>query len=424
MDSLIRKYVFWMLDFLNGSNIRHNLKSIENVIDKKNTNEKQLEEILMYTAKESEYYKNIDPTNLNNFPVVNKSILQKEYDKILIGSKNERGLHWTCTSGSTGIPLKLPQNKEKRIRTKADLIYFNKKAGWNIGDKYVFIRSWVNLYKMSKLRIIAQNFVIFDTNKFNDDEMMRLRKLLKKDRKIKCILGYSSAITSFVKYLNENKDNASMFNIKLVVTASDELTQRGKDEIRKMFDCKVINRISNEEHGLLAMNFDTDDYFTLNTASYYFELLKLNSDLPAECGEIGRLVVTDLFNKKFPLIRYDIGDLAVGLAKDKNGSISLLKSFEGRGRDIIYNTKGVPITCVTLSTHICTNDNIKKYQLVVSKDKKKLKVVVENKNVELTQLKKEMCQLFGDDNFEIEIVENIEIEKNGKYKVIKKEEYA
>lgn len=129
MDSLIRKYVFRMLDFLNGSNIRHNLKSIENVIDKKNTNEKQLEEILMYTAKESEYYKNIDPTNLNNFPVVNKSILQREYDKILIGSKNERGLHWTCTSASTGIPLKLLQNKEKKIITKADLIYFNKKAG-------------------------------------------------------------------------------------------------------------------------------------------------------------------------------------------------------------------------------------------------------------------------------------------------------
>lgn len=419
MRSLIRKYAFWFLDFLKGQTIRKNFRDIKRIIDEKNMDKIKLKEILQYTSKNSEYYRDINYKELENFPVVNKSILQKEYDKILIGDKEEKGLHWTCTSGSTGTPLKLPQNKSKRNRTKADLIFFNKKAGWEIGDKYVFIRSWSKQYSMSKLRIFAQNFIMFDTNNFDEKEMEKLRNLLKKDKKIKCILGYSSAIINFARYVSQNGDDASMFNVKLIVTASDELTVKGEEIIRKTFECKVVNRISNEEHGVLGMRFDSDNYFTLNTASYYFELLKIDSDLPAKQGEIGRLVVTDLYNKKFPLIRYDIGDLAIGIAYDRNGSVSLLKSFEGRSKDIVHTANGVAITSVTLSTHICIYDNVEKYQLEVSGENKKLKIVLKDKSLGLGKLENEMFELFGRENFEIEIVDNIQIEKNGKYKVIK-----
>ena len=37
-------------------------------------------------------------------------------------------------------------------------------------------------------------------------------------------------------------------------------------------------------------------------------VLKLDSDEPAEPGELGRIVVTDYYNKTFPMVRYDTGD--------------------------------------------------------------------------------------------------------------------
>ena len=211
-----------------------------------------------------------------------------------------------------------------------------------------------------------------------------------------------------------------MFNIKVIVTASDELTAETKVKLKKMFKCKVVNRISNEEHGLLAMNFDGDDFFTLNTASYYFELLKIDSDEPAKLGEIGRLVITDLYNKKFPLIRYDIGDLAVGMSYDNNGSINKLKSFEGRGSEILINSNGIPITCVSLSTHLCSIPGIIKYQLNVFKNRKVLYIVVDNTIFNSDMLEQNLVNVFGiNDKVEYQIVENISIEKNGKYKPIK-----
>ena len=52
-------------------------------------------------------------------------------------------LHWITTSGSTGQPLKANQDASKRNRTMADLIYYHKINGWNLGDRYVFVGDWI-----------------------------------------------------------------------------------------------------------------------------------------------------------------------------------------------------------------------------------------------------------------------------------------
>ena len=57
----------------------------------------------------------------------------------------------------------------------------------------------------------------------------------KKDKKIKCILGYASALTNFVNFLEKKGDNSSMFNIKVIVTASDELTTETKVKLKKIY---------------------------------------------------------------------------------------------------------------------------------------------------------------------------------------------
>ena len=141
MDSLIRRIAFWCLDIIKGGKVLKNVKEIKKVINAKESNQKQLDGILTYVCKNSNYYKKVKSLNLKDFPVMNKKRLVKFYNEILIGDINEKKLHWTCTSGSTGNPLKIPQDQEKRNRTKADLIFFNKKAGCNLGDIYVFIRS-------------------------------------------------------------------------------------------------------------------------------------------------------------------------------------------------------------------------------------------------------------------------------------------
>ena len=59
-------------------------------------------------------------------------------------------------------------------------------------------------------------------------------------------------------------------------------------------------------------------------------------------GEIGNVVVTCLDNFLMPLIRYDVGDLAVKKTKNSckcGRSMPQLDSIVGRNTDIIYTPK-------------------------------------------------------------------------------------
>ena len=86
-----------------------------------------------------------------------------------------------------------------------------------------------------------------------------------------------------------------------------------KENLEKHFNTKVVSRYSNEEMGILAQqsNIEQNNAFNINWASYYVEILKMDTNEKANLGELGRIVITDLFNFSMPLIRYDTGDLGV-----------------------------------------------------------------------------------------------------------------
>ena len=336
----IRRTGFLALDFLTGGKVIKHYRDISNKMEGKKTCFNELPNLLFYVKENVPYYENIKGLNLYNFPVINKQDIMANYDAFqsreYIGTSK---LHWTSTSGSTGTPFRASQNPDKRNRTIADLIYFHKNNGWNLGDRYIFLRAWTSNYSFSKLKLLLQNFIAVDVVDFDNPAKESMRQTLKRDKKIKVLLGYASAMQDFVFYLEEQGDCAEMFNLNVIFTGSDNLSDTTKEKLEKMFGCPVINRYSNEEHGVLACTSATDSTFRLNTASYYFELLKPNSDEPVKPGEIGRLVVTDLYNRSLPFIRYDTGDLAISHDLDI-GYLKTLSSFQGRIADTIYSVNG------------------------------------------------------------------------------------
>lgn len=48
----------------------------------------------------------------------------------------------------------------------------------------------------------------------------------------------------------------------------------------------------------------------INSANYLAELLKIDSDEPAETGETDRVVGSDYYNLATPLLSYDSGERA------------------------------------------------------------------------------------------------------------------
>ena len=112
---------------------------INDTLDYKFTDRK-FREIKQYAIENTAFYKNysIDDT----FPVMTKMDYINNYDAIRSTEVFSEPLHITSTSGSTGIPFKVEQNKEKRNRTIADLKAFGTYALFESHDKMIQLRSY------------------------------------------------------------------------------------------------------------------------------------------------------------------------------------------------------------------------------------------------------------------------------------------
>ena len=96
----------------------------------------------------------------------------------------------------------------------------------------------------------------------------------------------------------------------------------------------------------------------------------MDSDEPAEPGELGRIVITDLFNYAFPILRYDNGDTAVAVRKEKIGRFKLyLSELYGRRSDLIYDCKGNAVTPYIITNNLWDIEGVKQYRFIQEDEK-------------------------------------------------------
>ena len=420
IGELIRNKVFWIYDALkNSGEIKKHYNDIKSKMKNSNSDfEKQLEALLLHANNTTSFYKNIKSKKINEYPIVTKRNFADNFNEFLSDEFANQELHKMSTSGSTGTPFTVYQNRNKRNRTLADIIYFNEICGQNLGDKYIFFRVWTDKNKKSAFERFKQNLVPIDILRLDDESLENIRDLLKKDSSINSALAYGSTYEHLVNYLSNCGDTPEMFNIKLFVTSSEVLDYKVKRRIKDVIGCKIIDRYSNQENGIIAQTGDLSEEFLVNTASYYVELLKLDSDEEADEGELGRIVITDLYNYALPMIRYDTGDLAIHCGKSDNGQIVKFKSVQGRRVDTFYDTKGNRITAHAWSVHMWKFDKLKQYQFIQEGQNSYVLKVSGGKGIySEEEFVRTLCNVLGEDaNIKIEFVDSIPVLSSGKFK--------
>ena len=182
-------------------------------------------------------------------------------------------------------------------------------------------------------------------------------------KRVKCLIGYSSALAEISRYIDEHQIDTSKCQMHAIIPISESLAVEARKNLERQFGCRVRAWYSNEENGVMGLQNIEDEGYYIDTESYYYEILKLNSDEPAEPGELGRIVITDLYNYAFPILRYDNGDLAIAERKEKNGRFRLyLKELYGRRSDVIYDCDGNPVTPV--STNMWNLKGVRQFRFV------------------------------------------------------------
>ncbi|UQD55560.1 phenylacetate--CoA ligase family protein [Flavobacterium sp. K5-23] len=278
----------------------------------------------------------------DDLPVLNKTNLQIPISERLSEGYTSKSVYINKTSGSSGTPFIFAKDKYCHALTWASYVY---RFGWfgidfNTSYQARFYGIPLDFIgnKIERLKDFLSNrfrFPIFDLS----DAVLEkfLRKF--KTRKFDYINGYTSSIVLFAKFLQ--KKNIVLKDIcptlKVCMATSEMLFEDDKILLEKQLGIPIVNEYGASELDLIAFQ-NPDGEWQVNAETLYIEILDEN-DLVLEYGKEGRIVITSLFNKAHPFIRYDIGDIGI-LDEKSTLQKPILKQLVGRTNDIVHLPSG------------------------------------------------------------------------------------
>ncbi len=328
---------------------------------------------------------------LENCPIMTKSDIINHRKKY---RSDERAKVFAFTGGSSGESLKVPLSKNRSIIRKASLSYYNQLVGYQIGDRYLFIRTKNRPWLLRKIR----NEYVFVVKSMNSNTLGQVSRYIQY-KQLKYIIGFPSVIYEIAQYMNQHSINNNY--VDGIICTSEPVYHNQITEIKTAFNCKILDRYSNEEVGIIAHQRETDGDLIVDRFGVIVEVVDPNTLLPVKEGEEGKVLVTDLNADLFPIIRYDTDDIAM-VSKYKDGQLYSLKKVIGRNFEKIYKPDGSRIYTLSLGPSIyfplskagysCTfqfaQTNIDEYELRIKQSVQKIpnKIIIEINN----SLKKEL----------------------------------
>ena len=291
--------------------------------------------------KHEDFYK---PGFLQRLPMLTKENVTANRDSALFSrnSKREEVLE-IKTSGSSGQPFITFADRFQLEVRFATTMRALEMTGYKFGDRQ--LRLWHQKIGMSKFQARAERIdAWFLRRKFipafelNSQKLKELNETLQTLNPI-LIDGYAESMN----YLAGNSEiQGSVGALQGIMTSAQELTKPSREAIEGKFGVSVFDKYGSREFSGIAYECREGRVRHVQDESYVVEII--TGGRLAEPGEIGEVVITDLNNYTFPLIRYRIGDLALCLAQVScacGRPLSQVGPIQGRSQALVLCSNGV-----------------------------------------------------------------------------------
>ena len=404
-------------------------KSISEADFENYVNEKR-RAIVEYHLKNNKSYQNLVGTviveNWNELPVMTKKDFQKPLQERLSAGFTLKNVYVNKTSGSSGDPFVFAKDKFSHALTWANII---NRFGWfgidfNSSLQARFYGIPLDFIGNTKERIKdflshRYRFPIFDlSDAFLETVLVKFSK-----KRFDYINGYTSSIVLFAKFLQHKNIVLTTIcpTLKCCVVTSEMLFEEDKLLMEKQFGVPIVNEYGASELDLIAFQ-NINGEWQVNSETLFVEILDENNTILPN-GKEGRIVITSLYNKAHPFIRYDIGDIGV-LDEKSTFKKPILKKLIGRTNDvaILPSGKKAPgLTFYYITKSIIEDDgNVKEFVIKQTKiDTFEIEYVSQNKLTEsqiLTIEKAITTYLESGLTFSFTRKEKLERSKSGKLK--------
>nr|WP_228778779.1 phenylacetate--CoA ligase family protein [Flavobacterium sp. J49] len=308
--------------------------------------EKKRKEIVDFHLQHNDSYKalvgNRIPENWEAVPVMTKKDFQKPLRERLSENYTPKNVYVNKTSGSSGDPFIFAKDKFSHALTWVNI--FDRFGWYNLDFNTSFQARFYGIpldfvgntkERIKDLLSHRYRFPIFDLS----DNVLESVLVKFQQKRFDYINGYTSSIVLFAKFLQQKNIILKTVcpTLKCCVVTSEMLFEDDKELLEKQFGVPVINEYGASELDLIAFQNPQGEW-QVNSETLFVEILDdENNILPY--GKEGRVVITSLYNKAHPFIRYDIGDVGV-LEEKSTFKKPILKRLIGRTNDIALLPSG------------------------------------------------------------------------------------
>lgn len=327
--------------------------------------------IINYHLAHNAFYKTIfkgtSYTTWNTVPIMTKKDLQHPLAHRLSEGFSEKNVYVNKTSGSSGDPFVFAKDKFTHALTWSVI---QDRFGWHGLDFNSSIQARFYGIPLDRKEYYKERFKDALSKRFRfsvfdlSDAAFETALVKFKSTNFDYINGYTSAIVQFAKFLKQKEVvlKTCCPTLKACVVTSEMLFEADKLLMEHHFGVPIINEYGASELDLIAFQNKKDEWL-VNSETLFVEIVDhQNQVLPY--GEEGRVVITSLYNKAHPFIRYDIGDIGM-LSKESTLQKPQLQKLIGRTNDIVVlpsGKKAAGLTFYYITKSIVEDDgNVKEF---------------------------------------------------------------
>jgi len=324
---------------------------------------RKLEKLIRHAYETVPYYRNewkkanIHPRDIRHFqdfnmkiPMITKFDVRKKLEQFF-SEKLSPGLIRVDTSGTGGKPATFYHDRISRSYGLAGR--YRGRQWWGVSPVDNEVRFWGrSAYyspsikvrtkdKMKRAKDWLLGVKYMSTFNMKEENLEQWLSVIQKHHP-KVILGYSSAVYAFSKYLQDHDMNLHNSGIKVVTHTSEPFYSNQKDMVRRFFCKNIASEYGSVENGNIGFECPEGSLHVCDE-NVYLEIVK------SEDFE-NYIAVTNLENFSFPLIRYNTQDTGTLVPKPcKCGRpLHVMTLDQARMFDYICNSKGDLIDGVSL----------------------------------------------------------------------------
>lgn len=283
--------------------------------------------------------------DLVKFPTMSKPELRKwMQDEWDAHPEKHNAINVHSTSGSSGVPLKMLYSQKEQACSDANWIRALSAAGYKplFGKMYSFQTShrdptdksrdsFIQALGIMRRKVVSEDYcvgdgiadTIRDINEYKPDLICFRRNCLVR------IVAYAE------------KHNMTLWKPKLYVPISEMVDDVTRKLLIGTLGPGLIDAYGLSEMGSFIYQFPGNDYYyvanDIAVANVYDDEDNLSDN--------GRIIISALYKKQYPLINYETKDLGKSYVKD---GLRYFTAIEGRMNDLVKHEDGVESSALML----------------------------------------------------------------------------